>query len=345
MRPTLGEVLDRSPDAIADDKNLLNEGLDSLRVMDFLSEVSRTVGVTCSPAEFMSTPTLRGFMARLGERIAGSPEAASGAQQLVTLNDAGKKSPMFCFHPAGGQVTAYLRLRSLLGDDQPLYAIQTRAAKHPETEYPSLQQMADDYARLIAPLCQGRPCKLLGWSMGGLIAQAVAVALELSGNEVESVNLIDPATGGQRDWGDSDGDDLALALKGVIYELVPSFDRADALDAALAVLKGREPSASELKTWCEEQGFVPTSRSTLEEFAALFALRKHHQRMVVEHEARAPHHAPITVWWAKPRSVDWAQRTRAAVNERVIGGTHFTVMQPPLIERIAAELVARDKSS
>ena len=56
---------------------------------------------------------------------------------------------MFCLHPSGGDATAYLRLRALLGDDVPLYAVQSRATSAPEREHTTLAAMAADYAEVI----------------------------------------------------------------------------------------------------------------------------------------------------------------------------------------------------
>src|SRR4029077_10435718 len=124
--------------------------------------------------------SIAGFAKYIGAQIASTqstqPEAEPPAQhsQLVVLNDRGSQAPLFCMHPSGGRATAYLRLRTLLGDDQPLYALQSQALHEPNTEHATIESMAAGYAAVVQSVRPDGPYRLVGWSMGGLIALAVA---------------------------------------------------------------------------------------------------------------------------------------------------------------------------
>ena len=139
---------------------------------------------------------------------------AKGNSPLVVLHKPGARVPIFCIHPAGGQVTAYLRLQSLLGDEQPLFAIQSRASESLEREQPTLEAMAIDYATVIQGVRPTGPYRLLGWSMGGFIAHAIARELELRGELVEQIAMID-----SRPIAGFDTHDTGLAVMGVMHDL------------------------------------------------------------------------------------------------------------------------------
>jgi thioesterase domain-containing protein len=50
--------------------------------------------------------------------------------------------------------------------------------------------------------------------------------------------------------------------------------------------------------------------------------------------------SPIVAWWSgdyAPRRY-WSDLTEAEFREEVVGGTHFTIIRPPHIDVIAAEL-------
>ena len=132
---------------------------------------------------------------------------------LVTLNVGGAREPVFCIHPSGGQVTAYLRFRSLLGDDQPLFAIQSRALADPPREHPTLERMAVDYAMLVQSVSADAHCQLLGWSLGGVIAFATAAELERRGTPVRTVGMIDAPRGSEAPTA---SDETALDRKSVV---------------------------------------------------------------------------------------------------------------------------------
>jgi thioesterase domain-containing protein/aryl carrier-like protein len=185
-RELLAKALDRPPGSLAVDANLLAEGLDSLQVMEFLSDLGRTFDVACDASDFFARPTLQdfaGFLATRDRALASSP--------LVAIHPHGSRTPTFCVHPAGGQVAAYLPFHALLGDDHPLYAIQSRACGTPEREHRSIAAMAIDYATLVQGARPIGPYRLLGWSLGGFVAHAVALELERRGEHVELIGVID----------------------------------------------------------------------------------------------------------------------------------------------------------
>ena len=130
VRAVLAGVLGRAPESLSAEHNLLEEGLDSLRVMDFLGRLRKRVALELSPAEFMARPSLAAF-ATYAAKAASRPSRLRGHHRAITLNGSGSAVPIFCMHPSGGEITAYLRLRTLLGDDHPLYAIQSRATGAP----------------------------------------------------------------------------------------------------------------------------------------------------------------------------------------------------------------------
>jgi thioesterase domain-containing protein len=65
-----------------------------------------------------------------------------------------------------------------------------------------------------------------------------------------------------------------------------------------------------------------------------FSLVRDHRPAVVA--------APLYIWWADrgPTKLPWQEHTRARATERVAGGTHFSIMTPPYIDRIANDIAA-----
>jgi thioesterase domain-containing protein/aryl carrier-like protein len=300
-RRVFAEVLGQAP---APDDNLLDLGLDSLRLAELSALLGRATGQTFRPDDLLAHPSLR----QLADRAAAP---------LVTLRTAGTRVPIVCFHPAGGGIGAYARLRELLGDDQPLYAIRSRGLEDPEREHATLAAMAADYATLLPP----GPVRLLGWSLGGLVAHAVA---GLAGDRVTEVILLDPPEPGRV------LDAAWLIVAGIAADLDPAapVDRA-----------GRPPAGVDLLAWSQAAGLIRPGAITAIAFAAAERLYRRHVALVAGHRP-AVVRAPLRIFWASSPTVNaWSERTTGGLRERVVGGSHFEIVRPPSIDQIAAELL------
>jgi thioesterase domain-containing protein len=243
-------------------------------------------------------------------------------------------------HPSGGNINVYLRWRGLVSDDQPLYAMQSRALQSPEREYESLVAMAYDYARMIDSKCPDGSCQLVGWSMGALIAHAVACELETRGRKVNVVSMIDPPPIRQPREADSAVRDLAFALTSAIYDLVPSCSVPVAkIFADLRKMGSKQMSTVELLSFCEDRG-ISRGIVAAEDFDVLVRLRLVHFGLIRDYNPPVCG-APLKLWWSDEQKIrlDWRQHTAATVQENNLGGTHFSVMKSPLVEQIVADLL------
>ncbi|QDQ10095.1 amino acid adenylation domain-containing protein [Streptomyces spectabilis] len=110
---------------------------------------------------------------------------------LLPLRPEGSRPPLFCLHPGMGLSWGYAALLPYLPADVPLYGIQARGLARPERLPGSIEEMAADYATEIRAVQPDGPYHLLGWSVGGTLAQAVATRLEELGEQVALLALLD----------------------------------------------------------------------------------------------------------------------------------------------------------
>ncbi|WP_244619198.1 amino acid adenylation domain-containing protein [Rhizobium sp. 18055] len=122
----------------------------------------------------------------------GPTTAGAGLQPIIKLNtaDAGK-SPIFMLHPAGGLSWCYNGLARALGADRPAWGVQAQALDRDAEAPQSLAEMALDYARRIAFIAAGETIHLVGWSVGGILAHAVAIQLKEMGHRVGITAMLD----------------------------------------------------------------------------------------------------------------------------------------------------------
>ncbi|MEE2034853.1 polyketide synthase Pks13, partial [Rhodococcus chondri] len=98
--------------------------------------------------------------------------------------------PVFVFHPAGGSTVAYEPLLKRLPAGTPMYGFE-------RTEGP-IDERARVYLPLIEEIQGDGPYVLYGWSLGGVLAYAVARLLRDKGRDVRVVGLIDTVMAGEK---------------------------------------------------------------------------------------------------------------------------------------------------
>jgi thioesterase domain-containing protein len=112
---------------------------------------------------------------------------------LVPIQATGKKVPLFCIHPAGGNVLSFFELSKELGTDQPFYALQAIGLEKDIEPDVSVETMAARYLEAILPVQSSGSYLLAGWSFGGLVAFEMAQQLSAQGKSVAFLGLIDTA--------------------------------------------------------------------------------------------------------------------------------------------------------
>ncbi|GAA2591745.1 amino acid adenylation domain-containing protein [Streptomyces axinellae] len=128
----------------------------------------------------------------VGERRRSTPSVKTGDYEiLLPLQVGGDRPPLFCLHASGGLSWNYQPLLRHLPANQPVYGVQARGLARTEPLPGSVEEMAADYLQQIRALQPTGPYHLLGWSLGGRIAQAMAAVLEAEGEEVALLALLD----------------------------------------------------------------------------------------------------------------------------------------------------------
>jgi thioesterase domain-containing protein/peptidoglycan/xylan/chitin deacetylase (PgdA/CDA1 family) len=117
--------------------------------------------------------------------------AAGGILDLLMPIRVGDGAPLFCAHPVVGLSWCYLALVPHVDARFPLYGLQARGLRRPEPLPASMAEMARDYTDQIRMAQPSGPYHLLGWSLGGNVAFAIAEELERRGQEVGLLVILD----------------------------------------------------------------------------------------------------------------------------------------------------------
>jgi thioesterase domain-containing protein len=127
-----------------------------------------------------------------GHPSPGGATLAGGLPDLVVALRGGSGSPpLFCLHPVSGSAYAYRGLAGLLRADQPVYGFEAPGFDNDRAPVACLPRLADEYTSMLRAFAPCPGYRLLGWSLGGLMAFEIAKRLHAAGEKVTALILVD----------------------------------------------------------------------------------------------------------------------------------------------------------
>ncbi|CCK32383.1 Dimodular nonribosomal peptide synthase [Streptomyces davaonensis JCM 4913] len=166
------------------DTDFFGSGGHSLLAVRLARRLREEFGTDVPVQAVFRWPTVAGLARNLADA------SSDGTEPLLTLRSGGEGAPLFFVHPGTGLSWCYHRLLEHVDTDRPAYALQAPGLSGRELPT-GVEEMADDYLRRIRQIQPEGPYHLLGWSLGGRIAHAMAVRLRQSGEQVGLLALFD----------------------------------------------------------------------------------------------------------------------------------------------------------
>ena len=168
------------------DQNFFDLGGDSSLAVRMFAELEKIFQVKLPLATLYETPTIEELA-----RVLRGEASSSGWSPLVTIQPAGSRPPLFCFHGAGGNVLIYRDLSRRLGMDQPIYGLQAQGLDGSQPPLTTIEDMAALYVNEIRQAQPHGPYFLAGYCGGGTIAYEVAQQLQAEREQVALLALFD----------------------------------------------------------------------------------------------------------------------------------------------------------
>ena len=356
--PTEAKLADIWMEAFGGDRvgvhdNFFSRGGHSLLATQVVARISDVFRTELSLRHLFQNPTIAGL-----ESVIAQPQGTGDIRTervensypsvVVRIQEGQGGPPLFCIHPAGGQVMDYRALAAAIDPDRLVYGLQSRALADAALEHTSVDEMAIEYAAAIRQRQPAGPYYMLGWSMGGVVAVSVARLLEEQGERVAFIGLVDSYLMSENvgAYGHDPIAELAPLLGGVLADVFVGLDGAEQADirARLSTLSLDEKIREALALG-RQRGLLSADLS-IELARRQIALVNAHQRLLSEHQPRAVR-APLFLWWAQERSdgatprTDWELYTTGRTQSEMTGGNHFTCLRPPNVQRLAERIRKR----
>ncbi|MBF6297742.1 non-ribosomal peptide synthase/polyketide synthase [Nocardia amamiensis] len=217
-----GEVLDlRDGRRVGMDDDFFELGGNSLVATRAASRLRALSGAEVRVQWFFTDSTPASLAARILAALADDHDydLDSNAALEVLLpirtmvpHDVAAAQPLFCLHPMYGLSWCYAGLARYVPASTPIFGLQSPALTEDGYLPASLTEMARRYVAEIRAVQPHGPYRLLGWSLGGVLAHAVATQLQAAGEEIGLLTMLDSHP-------DIDVTDFRAAIREALAEL------------------------------------------------------------------------------------------------------------------------------
>lgn len=272
--------------------------------------------------------------AALDARMAGKIEVKRPVCLVQLAHGSG--TPLFCVHPAGGDVLAYTSLAARLG--RPFFGLQTPALGGG----PSLRTvtaLAEHYVDAVSHVVPSGPLLLAGWSLGGNVVHEMGVQLAARGRPPALLAVLDADPSTEAGPGfpvDSDDprpwlENIAAYLERVWGQPFGPWDAPetgqDAFDAFLSAAARTAPTFTLSRVQLER--VVDVFRGNVQALAA---------------HAPTPYRGTLDLFRCRGDAgeqmvLGW-RAIAAEVRDHVLAGDHYTVVAEPHVRGLASALSA-----
>ncbi|MEV0293119.1 thioesterase domain-containing protein, partial [Nocardia sp. NPDC050710] len=169
----------------------------SLVATKAVSRLRTVTGAQLRVQWFFTDSTVAGLSRRIASALADDLDFEEDSEValavLLPIRAEGVAPALFAIHPLYGLSWCYTGFARYVGADRPVYGVQSPALSEPDYLPESLDELVARYVAEIRSVQPEGPYHLLGWSIGGVLAHAVAVALQAVGAEVGALVMLDSA--------------------------------------------------------------------------------------------------------------------------------------------------------
>jgi enterobactin synthetase component F len=166
--------------------NFFEAGGDSLHAAEMAALFPEWFQTELPIGSLVESPTIAA-LALLLDRL----ESGQAFSMKVMLPLRKAQRPLFCIHPIMGVSIGFSSLLPFLDPAIPVYGLQSRGLQPGAAPPDGVPEIAADYLRQILQIQPEGPYRLIGRSLGGLIAHAIAGQMRSHGLEIELLAMID----------------------------------------------------------------------------------------------------------------------------------------------------------
>jgi amino acid adenylation domain-containing protein len=326
------DILQRGQVGVQD--NFFMLGGHSLLALRLLGEVEKKLGYSFPLLTFFQHPTIEVLAS-----LIDCARPAAGGSLAVELKRGGADPPLVLVHPTGGSVHWYMDLVHELRTAGPVIGIQAAGLYDEEPPDGTIDEMVTRYSAAIRGIYPPGPIHVAGWSLGVIVAYALALRLVRHGYAMLMLGIMDqgPEPPMRHDPAD------AAELLGDI------FGGPLGVDAAFLRTMSEDEQYLYVLRLARKRGLVPLTlrRKQFMRYLRLNMVEGHAWRTYTPE----PYAGKITVFCSAEDAgtnvagSGWATLATAGVDVIRVPGDHLTMMRQPHVKVLASRVDAAMNSA
>ncbi|WP_061709486.1 enterobactin non-ribosomal peptide synthetase EntF [Pseudenterobacter timonensis] len=179
----------------------------SLLAMRLAAQLSRTFSRKVTPGQIMVASTVSQLAALLESELSDEQAERLGHETLLPLRK-GSGPTLFCFHPASGFAWQFSVLARYLDPRWSITGIQSPRPEGPMAQCATLDEAIAHHLATLRVQQPHGPYYLLGYSLGGTLAQGIAARLREEGETVAFLGLLDTWPPETQNWSEKEANGL-----------------------------------------------------------------------------------------------------------------------------------------
>ena len=221
----------------------------SLLAMKLAAQLSRVFERQVTPGQVMVASTVE----QLSTLLDSNDDAQSlqlGFEALLPLRTSHGPT-LFCFHPASGFAWQFSVLSRYLNPEWSITGIQSPRPSGPMQTAANLDEVCEYHLKTLLEQQPHGPYYLLGYSLGGTLAQGIAARLQARGEKVAFLGLLDTWPPETQNWQEKEANGLDPAVLAEIEREREAFlaaQQGNASDTLFSTIEGNYADAVRLLT-------------------------------------------------------------------------------------------------
>jgi len=321
------DILGISPIGVTN--NFFDLGGHSLLAVRLIAQIQKQFGQNLPLATLFQRATIEQLALILRQQIS-SPSWSP----LVAIQPGGFKRPFFCVHPAGGNVLCYYDLARYLGTEQPFYGLQAKEADQQPDPHTTVEDTAACYIEALRVIQPEGPYLLGGWSYGGLVAFEMALQLQVQGQQVALLALLDSSPIALKEPLEDDDAVMLARLFQEYYSLSFEYPRQLTADEQMLYVIEQARQSNLLASdfgLAQAHSFMQVHKANMQ--AALGYVPQHYPgRVTLLQAAEQPAEAP------EDSTMGWGELAAEGVELHIVPGKHLTILRKPNVQVVAERL-------
>ncbi|WP_336087020.1 amino acid adenylation domain-containing protein [Nocardia sp. SSK8] len=317
------------------DDDFFELGGNSLIATKAISRLRTRVGADVRVQWFFTDATVAALADRIDATQAGSGDYDQESDDALGVllpirnrvphgTEAG--GPLFCVHPMYGLSWCYAGLAQYIPSRRPIFGLQSPALSEAGYLPGTLAEMARRYVAEIRAEQPHGPYRLMGWSLGGVLAHAMATELQASGERVSLLAMLDSHP-------DIDVPDFHTAVRDALAELGVD------ISAALPVSGVRELSEDALAAL---HAIIPANMAVLtpERVRRIYRSAVRSAELIAEHRP-AVFRGRLEYFSAlghEAAAGNWAPYVDGEIRDRPVAVVHDQMTSPQALAEIGPRL-------